>query len=157
MTDSIGPDAGQTRPATDVAARANELYWHSDESVNQIARSLDLSKGMLYEIVVPLGAEISCPHDCGELVWSNRTARDRGFVGCTGCGFEDEEDQVRTLLELRQDLEGTELGAVPPTEPEERRAIVLDPPSLRLETLLGIAALTGLAAGLVLGGFFRRR
>jgi len=33
--------------------RANELYWGSDRSVNQIADDLDLSKGALYEMIRP--------------------------------------------------------------------------------------------------------
>jgi hypothetical protein len=39
---------------------ANELYWGSEKSVNQIADELDLSKGALYGLIRPL------PWDGGE-------------------------------------------------------------------------------------------
>lgn len=173
MTDGI-------EPSDEVAARANELYWHSEESVNQLTRELDLSKGTLYEILDPLPADLPCPRRDGQLSYPNRTARDRGFVSCATCGFEDEEGQVRALLELQEDLDATELGA-PATEtldpassadhPLARDAISSrdpaphgatplradPPPRHRLETLVALSVLTGLAAGLILGGLLRRR
>ena len=166
MTNSNGSTSPPAQPDAEVVAKANELYWHSEESVNRIARTLDLSKGMLYEAIGTLAAGIECPRRCGaELVWPNRTARDRGFVCCERCDFEDEEDQVRTLLELQQDLEETELAADSrraATEQgaawQDRKRVTLNDPSrLRIETLLAVAGLAGLAAGLVLGGLFRRR
>ena len=55
-----------------LADQANELYWRSDQSVNQIAEAMDLSKSGLYALVRPLAAEGTCP-DCGEgLVFTNR-------------------------------------------------------------------------------------
>ena len=42
-------------------AKANELYWGSDESVNQIAENLDVSKGMLYGMIRPLPTGLTCP------------------------------------------------------------------------------------------------
>src|SRR5690606_33629189 len=44
--------------------RANELYWGSNRSVNQIAEDLDLSKGALYGMIRPLPAAMGCPA-CG--------------------------------------------------------------------------------------------
>ncbi|MYG37282.1 MAG: hypothetical protein F4205_17560, partial [Gemmatimonadetes bacterium] len=114
MKETINPTESKSdpvEPSDEVVTKANELYWHSEESVNQLARELDLSKGMLYEILAPLPADAGCPScDDGELSYPNRTARDRGFVSCATCGFEDEEDQVRALLELQDDLHATELG-----------------------------------------------
>ena len=69
----------------DANDRANELYWGSDQSVNQIADDLDLSKGALYEMIRPLPSGRSCPI-CGvEVVFSNRTAKERGRVDCPAC------------------------------------------------------------------------
>ncbi|MYE15589.1 MAG: hypothetical protein F4Y07_03810 [Gemmatimonadetes bacterium] len=157
-------------PSDEVVTKANELYWHSEESVNQLARELDLSKGTLYEILAPLPADLRCPHNDGDLSYPNRTARDRGFVSCATCGFEDEEDQVRALLELQDDLHATELGAPDDTAatrspassraPAPHGAAPLRPdPSRprRLETLVVLSVLTGLTAGFILGGLFRRR
>lgn len=75
-------------------ARANELYWESDESVNQIAEELGLSKGSLYGIIEPLPSGLACPVCGTELVYPNRTARDRGIVGCPSCGFEGDEEEA---------------------------------------------------------------
>lgn len=155
------PEALGGQPSAEVVARANELYWHSDESVNALARELDLSKGALYEIIAPLPSGLPCPVRDGELTYPNRTARDRGFVTCAECGFEDEEDRVRIRMEL--EAEG---DASPPAtprvapDPAPHGAVPLlpdPPPSRKLETLLAASALLGLAAGLVLGGIFRRR
>ena len=148
-------------PSAEVVAKANELYWHSGESVNALARELDLSKGALYEIIAPLPAGLPCPVKDGELSYPNRTARDRGFVSCSICGFEDEEDRVRMRIEIEEERD----AAGPPSprlapDPAPHGAVPLlpDPPTPRkLETLLAASALLGLAAGLVLGSLLRRR
>lgn len=68
-------------------ARANELYWDTDMSVNRIADELDLSKGALYERIEPLSTGRSCP-DCGEAAGiANRTDRDRRRASCEACGW----------------------------------------------------------------------
>ena len=55
---------------------ANELYWDSEKSVNQIADELDLSKGALYGLIRPLPAGVGCPLCGDEVVSPNRTAHD---------------------------------------------------------------------------------
>jgi predicted RNA-binding Zn-ribbon protein involved in translation (DUF1610 family) len=83
--------------------RANELYWGSDLSVNQIAETLDLSKGALYEMIRPLAAAVACP-DCGtEAVHPNRTAHERGLVVCLSCGWEGDDEQAVMLPTLPPD------------------------------------------------------
>ncbi len=74
--------------------RANELYWSSDESVNQIADELDLSKGALYEMIRPRPTGLGCPLCGGEVVHSNRTAKDRGRVDCPTCAWDGTEDEA---------------------------------------------------------------
>jgi len=71
--------------------RANELYWGSELSVNQIAESLDLSKGALYEMIRPLPASVACPRCATEAEHPNRTAKERGLVTCPWCGWEGTE------------------------------------------------------------------
>jgi predicted RNA-binding Zn-ribbon protein involved in translation (DUF1610 family) len=74
--------------------RANELYWSSDRSVNQIAEELNLSKGVLYGLIQPRPAALACPACAAELVHSNRTALDRGLVDCPSCGWEGAEEEA---------------------------------------------------------------
>ena len=69
-------------------ARANELYWESDKSVNQIADELELSKGMLYGMIRPLPAGLPCPRCSSDLEYANRTARERGLISCRTCTLE---------------------------------------------------------------------
>lgn len=80
--------------ASDADFRANELYWGSDRSVNQIADELDLSKGALYEMIRPLAAGLGCPLCGTEVVHSNRTAKERQRVDCPGCGWDGAEDEA---------------------------------------------------------------
>ena len=75
-------------------AAANELYWGSDRSVNQIAEELELSKSGLYGMIRPLPLGLACP-ECSEVVvWANRTARDRGILSCPACAWEGSEDDT---------------------------------------------------------------
>jgi hypothetical protein len=78
----------------DADERANELYWGSDQSVNQIAEDLDLSKGALYEMIRPLPAGFGCPLCGAEVVHPNRTAKERSRVDCAGCGWDGTEDEA---------------------------------------------------------------
>ena len=75
--------------------RANELYWGSDRSVNDLAEDLNLSKGALYSLIEPLPADLDCPECGGEMQYQNRTARDRGIVTCAECELEEDETLVR--------------------------------------------------------------
>jgi len=70
----------------DAHAQANELYWSSSESVNQLAEALDLSKGALYALIRPLPTGHACPECGAEMVFQHRTARDRGLGTCPECG-----------------------------------------------------------------------
>ena len=73
-----------------LADQANELYWRSGQSVNQIAEAMDLSKSGLYALIRPLPAERTCP-DCGEaLAFLNRTAEHKAIASCPECEYEGE-------------------------------------------------------------------
>ncbi len=118
--------------------RANTLYWESDDSVNEIAEALDLSKGALYALVQPLRTDEPCP-ECGEhLEIANRTARDKGLVVCPSCGMEEELELVEAA---RLDVSS---GVVSAGE--------LAPASTR--TVLA-AGLIGLAVGIAIGQWSR--
>ena len=127
-------------------AKANELYWGSDESVNQIAENLDVSKGMLYGMIRPLPTGLTCPACNEELVYPNRTARDRSRVACAVCGWEGPEADA-----------GDATVAPPPGEDEDVEEVPSTPLfDTRTRTIVG-GALLGAAAGLALVLWARRR
>ena len=130
----------------DLVEKANSLYWGSDASVNGLAQDLDLSKGALYEILAPYPAGVPCPRGDDEMVYANRTARDRGFVLCPTCGLEEEEGRVREELELG--------GLVPETE-SAASAPVQAPRAL--QKLLVGSAVAGALLGFAVARFLRRR
>ena len=70
-----------------LADQANELYWRSQQSVNQIADAMDLSKSGLYALIRPLPAGRMCP-ECGEgLVFPNRTTERNAIASCLECEY----------------------------------------------------------------------
>lgn len=73
---------------------ANDLYWGSDLSVNQIAEKFDLSKGRLYEMIRPAPIGLACPVCGTEADYPNRTAKLKSTVRCSECGFEGTEEQL---------------------------------------------------------------
>jgi len=133
--------------------RANALYWTSDESVNQIAEDLDLSKGALYDLVEPQASGLPCPRCGEEMEYPNRTARDKGFVTCPACELEEDGEDVRErwrAIDADDDAlvirPGADEGAAAPDEEDAiRRRIITS------------AALPGAAAGLALALWTRRR
>ena len=86
----IRPMASNKSDDQKLADQANELYWRSGQSVNQIAETMDLSKSGLYALIRPLPAKRACP-DCGEgLVFSNRTTEQKTIASCPECKYEGE-------------------------------------------------------------------
>ena len=68
--------------------QANDLYWNSSETVDQLAARLGMSRNALYASVKPIPAGGTCPH-CGEaLVFTNRSSRAAGKATCPGCEAE---------------------------------------------------------------------
>ncbi len=147
---------------------ANRLYWQSDQSVNQIGEALDLSKGVLYGLIAALPAGLPCP-ECGEeMVFPNRTARDKGFLACPDCGMEEEEATVRAFWEERDapsQGEGQSPGGAQALTRRAGEAVqkAVEAGRTRVSTLsprtriITGTALLGMAAGLALGALLRRR
>jgi predicted RNA-binding Zn-ribbon protein involved in translation (DUF1610 family) len=136
----------------EIERKANELYWGSEWSVNQIADELDLSKGVLYGIIRPRPSGLACP-TCGEeVVYPNRTAKERRLVACASCGWGGEE--------MEADSAGGDAGVVLPLEGGPDEDEILMPPiclsSSRQRVLLG-GILLGAAAGLALVIWAQRR
>lgn len=131
--------------------KANELYWGSELSVNQIAEDLDLSKGVLYGLIRPRPAGLACPECSEEVVHPNRTAKERGALACPSCGWEGDE--------MDADANGGDGGVSLPSFGDDDDDVSV--PSIRLSpslrrTALG-GALLGAAVGLVLVFWARRR
>lgn len=135
-------DASASTPEAE--DRANELYWGSDRSVNQIAEELDLSKGALYGMIRPLPAAFACPRCGAEVVHPNRTAQERELVTCPECSWEGSEDDASEWTETSGDgVRGPEALA---NLPQDGRA----------RAVAG-GALLGAAVGLALVLWARRR
>lgn len=131
---------------TDAVERANELYWESNRSVNQIAEDLDLSKGALYAMIEPLAADRGCPLCGAEVVFSNRTAKERGRLDCPDCDWDGTLDETIPY----EPASAEEIMAV-----AEREGVV-EVDEDRLRTIAG-GALLGAAVGLALVLWARRR
>lgn len=134
--------------------RANELYWSSDESVNQIADELDLSKGALYGLVEPLPSGVPCPRCDAVMVYPNRTARSKGYLSCPACGLEEDEEVVRSGM----DDAGPDAGAVAGASGSDTGAPGGEPAGRdALNRMLLGSALLGAAAGVILTLWARRK
>ena len=108
--DGINRNADQIR-------EANELYWESETSVNQIADRLGLSKGGLYAAIEPLSSDSFCPLCTARLVYLNRTALEKGHLQCSKCETEFSE-KSRSATPTRRSgpstKEGTPVEGRPP-------------------------------------------
>lgn len=126
----------------ELAKIVNRLYWGSSESVNQIAESLDLSKGALYGLIEPAPAEGACPDCASRLSFTNRTARDRGLAECVRCATQPGPGGETPLPARNADLR------IPQIPPPRRR--------LNGRVLAG-SLLLGAVAGLLIVRYIRRR
>jgi predicted RNA-binding Zn-ribbon protein involved in translation (DUF1610 family) len=125
--------------------RANELYWGSERSVNQIADDLDLSKGALYAMIEPLATGLGCPLCGSEVAYPNRTAKERDRLDCPTCDWDGSADET-TGYEEPDDDPPAALAPLPPASVT----------NARLRTIAG-GALLGAAVGLALVIWARRR
>ena len=151
-----------------LTAGVNRLYWESATSVNQIGEELGLSKGALYGILRPLLAGLPCIKCGEEMAYPNRTARDKGFLACSSCGYEELEEVVQEHWKDAAKLEAAGVPVDTPTalsEASESDPVKEDPRALKrpccnrtfgTSTLAG-TALLGVAAGIVIGSFIRKR
>ena len=152
----------------EVIDRANDLYWGSDRSVNQIADDLELSKGALYGIIEPEASGHGCPLCGDEVVYSNRTAKDKGMLDCPACDWDGAPDETVAAPEATSPASANGASAahastVPPTsgygEDDTHTPERLPPtPYVRPSTTtIAGGALIGAAVGLALVLWARRR
>jgi hypothetical protein len=140
--------------AMEPEARANQLYWESDKSVNQIADEMELSKGMLYGMIQPLAAGMPCPRCSSDMEYANRTARERGLITCSSCSLElDEKDARRSWEEAAAAAPGGKLLVTPREVPQKRGGIIPD----RRDPVMVGAGLLLIAAGIWLFRGLNRR
>ncbi len=137
-----------------VAPEANRLYWKGDISVNQIADDLDISKGHLYELISPLPSGLPCTRCGEEMVFPNRTARDKGFLTCPACGLEEEEDAVQEAWSETTGRAGGGAVVVPPRAVADARS---GSDRDDVTRIVAGTALLGLAAGIAIATWLRRR
>ena len=138
-------------------ARAHELYWESDESVNQIAEQLDLSKSSLYNLIAPLSSGLPCPRCSADMEYRNRTARDKGFLTCSACDLEEDAESVKEeWREVSRDAGGDALVVRPGAGAGARRALTSPTGMRRRSRVILGTALLGAACGLALALWARR-
>lgn len=137
-----------------LAPEANRLYWDSDVSVNQIAERLEISKGRLYEMVRPLPSGLPCPRCGEEMVFPNRTAREKGFLTCAACGLEEEESEVHGAW---SETAGRTGGGAMVVTPEAVQRARKESGSDRTTRIVAGTALLGLAAGIAVATWLGRR
>jgi len=145
---------------------ANRLYWESDQSVNHIGEALDLSKGVLYGLIAAFPAGLPCPGCSEEMAFPNRTARDKGFLSCPECGMEEEAAAVRAFWEGKGESNEGEATREPRAlarRAGEAMQRAVDTGKERVSgltprgRLIAGTALLGVAAGLALGAYLRKR
>ena len=149
-----------------LSQEANQRYWDSDESVNHIGETLGLSKGVLYGLLEPLAAGLPCPNCGEEMVFPNRTARDKGFLECPECGLEEEEAAVQVFWE-EEEAGGTLTLPIQPRGVARKageavqRAVETSRERVQGMTprgrIIAGSALLGAAAGLILGTYLKKR
>ena len=136
---------------SEVVEHANELYWGSDRSVNGIAEELDLSKGALYGIIEGERTGLGCPLCGDEVLYLNRTAKERGKLDCPTCDWDGSTDETMSYDVSPDGSDDVEGDADLP--------VVAPPPRLvapQVRTIAG-GALLGAAVGLALVLWARRR
>ncbi|MBW3627991.1 MAG: hypothetical protein KY464_01725 [Gemmatimonadetes bacterium] len=68
--------------------RADELYWDSGRTVEEIVTELKISRGALYSAIRPRDASTSCPQCAEPMVYTNRSNRETGAATCSACATE---------------------------------------------------------------------
>jgi DNA-directed RNA polymerase subunit RPC12/RpoP len=68
--------------------QANQLYWHTERSIADIAETLGVSRRALYELVEPESAGVACENCGADVVFANRSAKTAQLARCPACGSE---------------------------------------------------------------------
>jgi hypothetical protein len=151
MHDSPGVQSGDSdrELLLDMSERATLLYWNSDRSVNSIAEDLGLSKGRLYELIQPLKSGDQCGICQSDLVFENRTSRDRNEPLCPSCDGGPIPPPLRSRTHLGAANLPLDEGSPVPS------GVNPGAPPLGLSGVVA-GLLIGTVAGVLLGRAFRR-
>jgi hypothetical protein len=112
-------------PLVQLREQANELYWSSSETVDQIASRLAMSRKAVYASVQPTAAGASCMHCGGDLVFSNRTNRTSNLANCPACQLQVDLN-AREEASADADPFGIGVRRAAPTTPAEMLAKATD-------------------------------
>ncbi|MGD2153299.1 MAG: hypothetical protein PVG79_08515 [Gemmatimonadales bacterium] len=130
-----------------LAAKANQLYWGTAKPAGRLAEELGISRSKFYGLIEPLSLDAECP-DCGEpLTFSSRSDREANRGRCPACGA------VAQIPEH-------EAPAAPPRAPEGETRLtsaVASRLALPGNRELWLTAIAGVALGLLVTGWWRRR
>jgi endogenous inhibitor of DNA gyrase (YacG/DUF329 family) len=129
-----------------LAAKANQLYWGTAKPAGRLAEELGVSRSKFYGLIEPLRLDVECPN-CGEaLTFSSRSDREANRGRCPECG---------AVVEIPE----AEAPAAPP--PPDREASPTPAIASRMMQPgvreLWLTAIAGVAIGLLLTGWWRRR
>jgi len=95
--------------------RADELYWDSGRTVEEIVRELKISRGALYSAIRPRDASTSCPQCAEPMVYTNRSNRETGAATCSACATEAPAAGAPTLeTVVRSDMNEPSARRAPP-------------------------------------------
>lgn len=132
-----------------LAVEANELYWHSTRPAGRLADELGISRSKFYALIEPLRLEIACEACGAPLTFNSRTDREAGRGRCSGCG---------AVVDVAPEaLEPQEASAVEPAEDAETVAVAASANEGFGARELWLTAFAGVAAGLAVTAWWRRR
>ncbi len=131
-----------------LAAKANQLYWHTSRPAGHLAEELGVSRSKFYALIEPLRLEISCEACGAPLAFSSRSDREAGRGRCPDCGA---QKQVRA----------SESGAPEVTvkQPAPAASTAGDAGTVVMPEgrVLWVSAIAGTALGLLFTAWWRRR
>ena len=134
-----------------LAAKANKLYWQTNQPAGRLADELGVSRSKLYAMIEPIHLDAICSSCDTELIYSSRSDRQSGRGHCPECG------------------KVTEVAAAP--KAKATAPAKADEPAVRLPSAstvrdwaastgpreLWAVALIGAAAGLLAAAWWRKR
>ncbi len=131
-----------------LAAKANQLYWHTDRPAGHLADELGISRSKFYALIEPLRLEAECQACGAPLAFSSRSDREAGRGRCPECGA-----QTKVAAAASGAPSAAKESAPPASTDEEVGADDIAPQS----RVLWATAIAGTALGLLATAWWRRR
>lgn len=129
-----------------IAAKANEMYWHTSRPAGRLADELGISRSKFYALIEPLELEATCSECGAQLTFNSRTDREAGRGRCATCGAvtdvtpasASEEPEAPAIARDRAPASGPGDGVYGTRE-------------------LWLSAIAGVATGMAITAWWRRR